>query len=149
MKKILGIFAIVFILCACSSTSLNGTYKFKDLTICYPDDANLNGKIYSTYSAALNGEDFFITIDKIINDKGYSFKEMMNKIEQSAIFDKKCDRIVNDDKHVIYKYDDYALVSLYQGSDNSYYCLIAQGDKDSLKENYSWILKSFKNIKIA
>ena len=39
-------------------------------------------------------------------------------------------------------------VESYMGNDNSYYSLIAQGEKEALETNYNWILKAFKNIKV-
>lgn len=41
MKKILSVVALSLFLFACSSTTSLSTYKFKDLTIEYPSDMNI------------------------------------------------------------------------------------------------------------
>ena len=69
--------------------------------------------------------------------------------ESTVIFEDGCTLLVNDNKHAIYRYDDYGLACIYMGNGKSVYSLIALGDMDALKDNYDWILKSFKNIKVS
>ena len=146
MKKLLCIF-LLLTLFACAD-SMDYSYKFKDLTINIPVDVVLESKAWTGDYTDLNGNDYVITMQKLHNKNNLSFYDLRKQYENSAIFESGCTLITNDNKHAVYKYDDCGLACIYMGSDNSYYSLIAQGEKEALKTNYEWILKAFKNIKV-
>ena len=104
---------------------------------------------YSFYPSCANKDFYLIKIQELYNKDSQSFSDLRKWYESTAPFEGGCTLLANDNKHAIYRYDDYGLACIYMGSDNSYYSLIAQGDKDALKDNYDWILKSFKNIKVS
>lgn len=149
MKKVISIIVFSLFLFACSSTTSLSTYKFKDLTIEYPSDISLEKKVLSSNTVDLRSNNYLIKIQKFYNDDNLSFNDLRKWYESTVIFESGCSLLVNDDKHAIYQYDDYGLACIFLGTDNSYYCLYAQGDMDALKDNYNWILKSFKNINVS
>ncbi len=146
MKKTIAIILLALLLFGCSQ--LDDSYTFSDLTISYPSNLNLKGKVTATYNASVSNDDLNITIEKLINDDNYSFKEIKEKLEGSynAIFE-KVEKIKDNNKYAIYKTNDYSLTGLYYKDDKTYYVVITQ-DSDSLKDNYDWLLKSFKEVKI-
>lgn len=146
MKKFLCIF-LLLTLFACAN-SLDYSYKFKDLTINIPVDVVLESKVLTGNDTDLRGDDYLIKIQKLYNKDNLSFYDLRKQYEKIAIFESGCTLITNDNKHAVYKYDDCGLACIYMGSDNSYYSLITQGEKEALKTNYEWILKAFKNIKV-
>lgn len=146
MKKFLCIF-LLLTLFACAN-SLDYSYKFKDLTINIPVDVVLESKVLTGNDTDLRGDDYLIKIQKLYNKDNLSFYDLRKSYENSVIFENGCTLITNDNKHAVYKYGDCGLVCIYMGNDNSYYSLIAQGEKEVLKTNYEWILKAFKNIKV-
>lgn len=146
MKKFLCIF-LLLMLFACAD-SLDYSYKFKDLTINIPVDVALESKVLTGNDTDLRGDDYLIKIQKLYNKDNLSFYDLRKSYENSVIFESGCTLITNDNKHAVYKYGDCGLACIYMGSDNSYYSLIAQGEKEALKTNYNWILKAFKNIKV-
>ena len=146
MKKFLCIF-LLLTLSACAN-SLDYSYKFKDLTINIPVDVVLESKVLTGNDTDLRGDDYLIKIQKLYNKDNLSFYDLRKSYENSAIFESGCTLITNDNKHAVYKYGDCGLACIYMGNDNSYYSLIAQGEKEALKTNYEWILKAFKNIKV-
>ncbi len=146
MKKFLCIF-LLLTLFACAN-SLDYSYKFKDLTINIPVDVVLESKVLTGNDTDLRGDDYLIKIQKLYNKDNLSFYDLRKSYENSVIFENGCTLITNDNKHAVYKYGDCGLACIYMGNDNSYYSLIAQGEKEALKTNYEWILKAFKNIKV-
>ena len=146
MKKFLCIF-LLLTLFACAN-SLDYSYKFKDLTINIPVDVVLESKVLTGNDTDLRGDDYLIKIQKLYNKDNLSFYDLRKSYENSVIFESGCTLITNDNKHAVYKYGDCGLACIYMGNDNSYYSLIAQGEKGALKTNYNWILKAFKNIKV-
>lgn len=146
MKKFLCIF-LLLTLFACAN-SLDYSYKFKDLTINIPVDVVLESKVLTGNDTDLRGDDYLIKIQKLYNKDNLSFYDLRKSYENSVIFESGCTLITNDNKHAVYKYGDCGLACIYMGNDNSYYSLIAQGEKEALKTNYEWILKAFKNIKV-
>lgn len=146
MKKFLCIF-LLLTLFACAN-SLDYSYKFKDLTINIPVDVVLESKVITGDYTDLRGDDYVITMQKLHNKNNLSFYDLRKQYENTAIFESGCILVTNDSKHAVYKYGDCGLACIYMGSDNSYYSLIAQGEKEALKTNYNWILKAFKNIKV-
>lgn len=146
MKKFLCIF-LLLTLFACAN-SLDYSYKFKDLTINIPVDVVLESKVLTGNDTDLRGDDYLIKIQKLYNKDNLSFYDLRKSYENSVIFESGCTLITNDNKHAVYKYGDCGLACIYMGNDNSYYSLIAQGEKEALKINYEWILKAFKNIKV-
>ena len=146
MKKFLCIF-LLLTLFACAN-SLDYSYKFKDLTINIPVDVVLESKVLTGNDTDLRGDDYLIKIQKLYNKDNLSFYDLRKSYENSVIFENGCALITNDNKHAVYKYGDCGLACIYMGNDNSYYSLIAQGEKEALKTNYNWILKAFKNIKV-
>lgn len=148
MKKTLYLFFILSFLSACSSKEIDTSYKFKDLTISYPSDIDMVGKVTNTYGATLASDDYFISIDKIINDNNLDFKKIKEELKNIAVFNNNIKTLVNDDKYAIYEYGENGLVGVYLDEANDYYVLIAQGEKDILKANYDWTLKAFKNVKV-
>lgn len=146
MKKFLCIF-LLLTLFACAS-SLDYSYKFKDLTINIPVDVVLESKVLTGNDTDLRGDDYLIKIQKLYNKDNLSFYDLRKSYENSVIFESGCTLITNDNKHAVYKYGDCGLACIYMGNDNSYYSLIAQGEKEALETNYNWILKAFKNIKV-
>ena len=146
MKKLLCIF-LLLTLFACAN-SLDYSYKFKDLTINIPVDVVLESKVLTGNDTDLRGDDYLIKIQKLYNKDNLSFYDLRKSYENSVIFESGCTLITNDNKHAVYKYGDCGLACIYMGNDNSYYSLIAQGEKEALKTNYEWILKAFKNIKV-
>lgn len=146
MKKFLCIF-LLLTLFACAN-SLDYSYKFKDLTIDIPVDVVLESKVLTGNDTDLRGDDYLIKIQKLYNKDNLSFYDLRKSYENSVIFENGCTLITNDNKHAVYKYGDCGLACIYMGNDNSYYSLIAQGEKEALKTNYEWILKAFKNIKV-
>lgn len=146
MKKFLCIF-LLLMLFACAN-SLDYSYKFKDLTINIPVDVVLESKVLTGNDTDLRGDDYLIKIQKLYNKDNLSFYDLRKSYENSVIFESGCTLITNDNKHAVYKYGDCGLACIYMGNDNSYYSLIAQGEKEALKTNYEWILKAFKNIKV-
>lgn len=146
MKKFLCIF-LLLTLFACAN-SLDYSYKFKDLTINIPVDVVLESKVLTGNDTDLRGDDYLIKIQKLYNKDNLSFYDLRKSYENSVIFESGCTLITNDNKHAVYKYGDCGLACIYMGNDNSYYSLIAQGEKEALKTNYEWILKTFKNIKV-
>ena len=146
MKKFLCIF-LLLTLFACAN-SLDYSYKFKDLTINIPVDVVLESKVLTGNDTDLRGDDYLIKIQKLYNKDNLSFYNLRKSYENSVIFESGCTLITNDNKHAVYKYGDCGLACIYMGNDNSYYSLIAQGEKEALKTNYEWILKAFKNIKV-
>ncbi|MCI7445005.1 MAG: hypothetical protein SO189_02895 [Erysipelotrichaceae bacterium] len=149
MKKILSVVALSLFLFACSSATSLSTYKFKDLTIEYPSDISIEKKVLSSDDVDLRGDNYLIKIQRFYNGDNQSFHDLRKQYETTAIFEEGCTLLVNDDKHAIYQYNDYGLACIFLGNNNHYYSLISQGDKDALKDNYDWILKSFKNIKVS
>lgn len=149
IKKIISIVAFSLFLFACSSTVSLSTYKFKDLTIEYPSDINIEKKVLASDNADLRGDNYLIKIQELYNKNNKTFSDLRKWYESTALFEGGCTLLVNDNKHAIYRYDDYGLACIYMGNGNSFYSLIAQGDMDALKDNYDWILKSFKNIKVS
>ena len=146
MKKFLCIF-LLLTLFACAN-SMDYSYKFKDLTINIPVDVVLESKVLTGNDTDLRGDDYLIKIQKLYNKDNLSFYDLRKSYENSVIFENGCALITNDNKHAVYKYGDCGLACIYMGNDNSYYSLIAQGEKEALKTNYNWILKAFKNIKV-
>ena len=146
MKKFLCIF-LLLTLFACAN-SLDYSYKFKDLTINIPVDVVLESKVLTGNDTDLRGDDYLIKIQKLYNKDNLSFYDLRKSYENSVIFESGCTLVTNDSKHAVYRYGDCGLACIYMGSDNSYYSLIAQGEKEALKTNYNWILKAFKNIKV-
>lgn len=146
MKKFLCIF-LLLTLFACAN-SLDYSYKFKDLTINIPVDVVLESKVLTGDDTDLRGDDYLIKIQKLYNKDNLSFYDLRKSYENSVIFESGCTLITNDNKHAVYKYGDCGLACIYMGNDNSYYSLIAQGEKEALKTNYEWILNAFKNIKV-
>lgn len=146
MKKFLCIF-LLLMLFACAN-SLDYSYKFKDLTINIPVDVVLESKVLTGNDTDLRGDDYLIKIQKLYNKDNLSFYDLRKSYENSVIFESGCTLVTNDSKHAVYKYGDCGLACIYMGNDNSYYSLIAQGEKEALKTNYEWILKAFKNIKV-
>ena len=146
MKKFLCIF-LLLTLFACAN-SMDYSYKFKDLTINIPVDVVLESKVLTGNDTDLRGDDYLIKIQKLYNKDNLSFYDLRKSYENSVIFENGCTLITNDNKHAVYKYGDCGLACIYMGNDNSYYSLIAQGEKEALKTNYEWILKAFKNIKV-
>lgn len=148
MKKTIVVIMLVLLLFGCKSTQLDDSYTFDDLTISYPSDLNLKGKVTATYNASISNDDLYITIEKLINDDNYSFKEIKEKLEESynAIFE-KVEKVKDSNKYAIYKTNDYCLTGLYYKDDKTYYVVITQ-DSDALKDNYDWLLQSFKEVKI-
>ena len=146
MKKFLCIF-LLLTLFACAD-SMDYSYKFKDLTINIPVDAVLESKVITGDYTDLRGDDYVITMQKLHNKNNLSFYDLRKQYENTAIFESGCTLVTNDSNHAVYKYGDCGLACIYMGSDNSYYSLIAQGEKEALKTNYNWILKAFKNIKV-
>lgn len=146
MKKFLCIF-LLLTLFACAN-SLDYSYKFKDLTINIPVDVVLESKVLTGNDTDLRGDDYLIKIQKLYNKDNLSFYDLRKSYENSVIFENGCTLITNDNKHAVYKYGDCGLACIYMGNDNSYYSLIAQGEKEALETNYNWILKAFKNIKV-
>lgn len=146
MKKFLCIF-LLLMLFACAN-SLDYSYKFKDLTINIPVDVALESKVLTGNDTDLRGDDYLIKIQKLYNKDNLSFYDLRKSYENSVIFESGCTLITNDSKHAVYKYGDCGLACIYMGNDNSYYSLIAQGEKEALETNYNWILKAFKNIKV-
>ena len=146
MKKLLCIF-LLLTLFACAN-SLDYSYKFKDLTINIPVDVVLESKVLTGNDTDLRGDDYLIKIQKLYNKDNLSFYDLRKSYENSVIFESGCTLITNDNKHAVYKYGDCGLACIYMGNDNSYYSLIAHGEKEALKTNYEWILKAFKNIKV-
>ena len=146
MKKFLCIF-LLLTLFACAN-SLDYSYKFKDLTINIPVNVVLESKVLTGNDTDLRGDDYLIKIQKLYNKDNLSFYDLRKSYENSVIFENGCTLITNDNKHAVYKYGDCGLACIYMGNDNSYYSLIAQGEKEALKTNYEWILKAFKNIKV-
>lgn len=132
---------------ACAN-SLDYSYKFKDLTINIPVDVALESKVLTGNDTDLRGDDYLIKIQKLYNKDNLSFYDLRKSYENSVIFESGCTLITNDSKHAVYKYGDCGLACIYMGNDNSYYSLIAQGEKEALETNYNWILKAFKNIKV-
>lgn len=154
MKKKIKLFLSIGLLMtcclfACSSTTSLSTYKFKDLTIEYPSDINIEKKVLTSDDVDLRGDNYLIKIQELYNKNNLSFADLRKHHESLPIFEDGCTLLVNDNKHAIYQYGDYGLSCIFLGNDNHYYSLIAQGDKDALKDNYDWILKSFKNIKVS
>lgn len=149
MKKIISIIAFSLFLFACSSTTSLSAYKFKDLTIEYPSDMNIEKKVLASDNVDLRGDNYLIKIQELYNKNNQSFSDLRKQYETTEIFEEGCTLLVNDNKHAIYQYGDYGLACILLGNDNHYYSLIAQGEKDALKDNYDWILKSFKNIKVS
>lgn len=149
MKKMISIVAFSLLLFACSSSTSLSTYKFKDLTIEYPSDMNIEKKVLASDNVDLRSNNYLIKIQELYNKDNLSFSDLRKQYESSAIFEGGCTLLANDNKHAIYRYGDYGLACIYMGSGNSFYSLIAQGDMDVLKDNYDWILKSFKNIKVS
>lgn len=149
MKKILSVVALSLFLFACSSVTSLSTYKFKDLTIEYPSDISIEKKVLSSDDVDLRGDNYLIKIQRFYNGDNQSFHDLRKWYESTAAFEDGCTLLVNDDKHAIYQYDDYGLACIFLGNNNHYYSLISQGDKYALKDNYDWILKSFKNIKVS
>lgn len=146
MKKFLCIF-LLLTLFACAN-SLDYSYKFKDLTINIPVDVVLESKVLTGNDTDLRGDDYLIKIQKLYNKDNLSFYDLRKSYENSVIFESGCTLVTNDSKHAVYKYGDCGLACIYMGNDNSYYSLIAQGEKEALETNYNWILKAFKNIKV-
>ena len=146
MKKFLCIF-LLLTLFACAN-SLDYSYKFKDLTINIPVDVVLESKVLTGNDTDLRGDDYLIKIQKLYNKDNLSFYDLRKQYEKIALFEDGCILVTNDSKHAVYKYGDCGLACIYMGNDNSYYSLIAQGEKEALKTNYEWILKAFKNIKV-
>ena len=146
MKRFLCIF-LLLTLFACAN-SFDYSYKFKDLTIDIPVDVVLESKVLTGNDTDLRGDDYLIKIQKLYNKDNLSFYDLRKSYENSVIFENGCTLITNDNKHAVYKYGDCGLACIYMGNDNSYYSLIAQGEKEALKTNYEWILKAFKNIKV-
>lgn len=146
MKKFLCIF-LLLTLFACAD-SMDYSYKFKDLTINIPVDVVLESKAITGDYTDLRGDDYVITMQKLHNKNNLSFYDLRKQYESIAIFESGCTLITNDNSHAVYKYGDCGLACIYMGNDNSYYSLIAQGEKEALKTNYNWILKAFKNIKV-
>ncbi len=146
MKKFLCIF-LLLTLFACAN-SLDYSYKFKDLTINIPVNVVLESKVLTGNDTDLRGDDYLIKIQKLYNKDNLSFYDLRKSYENSVIFENGCTLITNDNKHAVYKYGDCGLACIYMGNDNSYYSLIAQGEKEALETNYNWILKAFKNIKV-
>lgn len=146
MKKFLCIF-LLLTLFACAD-SMDYSYKFKDLTINIPVDVVLESKAITGDYTDLRGDDYVITMQKLHNKNNLSFYDLRKQYENTAIFESGCTLITNDNSHAVYKYGDCGLACIYMGNDNSYYYLIAQGEKEALKTNYNWILKAFKNIKV-
>ena len=146
MKKFLCIF-LLLTLFGCAN-SLDYSYKFKDLTINIPVDVVLESKVLTGNDTDLRGDDYLIKIQKLYNKDNLSFYDLRKSYENSVIFESGCTLITNDNKHAVYKYGDCGLACIYMGNDNSYYSLIAQGEKEALETNYNWILKAFKNIKV-
>ena len=132
---------------ACAN-SLDYSYKFKDLTINIPVDVVLESKVLTGNDTDLRGDDYLIKIQKLYNKDNLSFYDLRKSYENSVIFESGCTLVTNDSKHAVYKYGDCGLACIYMGNDNSYYSLIAQGEKEALETNYNWILKAFKNIKV-
>lgn len=124
------------------------SYKFKDLTINIPVDVVLESKVITGDYTDLRGDDYVISMQKLDNKDNLSFYDLRKWYENTAIFEGGCTLVTNDSKHAVYKYGDCCLACIYMSSDNSYYSLIAQGEKEALKTNYNWILKAFKNIKV-
>ena len=149
MKKIISIIVFSLFLFACSSTTSLSTYKFRDLTIEYPSDINIKTNVLTSNNVDLRSDNYVITTQRLYNKNNLSFADLRKHHESLPIFEDGCTLLVNDNKHAIYQYGDYGLSCIFLGNDNHYYSLIAQGDKDALKDNYDWILKSFKNIKIS
>ena len=149
MKKILSVVALSLFLFACSSATSLSKYKFKDLTIEYPSDISIEKKVLASDNVDLRGDNYLIKIQELYNKNNQSFHDSRKWYESTAAFEDGCTLLVNDDKHAIYQYDDYGLACIFLGNNNHYYSLISQGDKDALKDNYDWILKSFKNIKVS
>lgn len=149
MKKILSVVALSLFLFACSSATSLSKYKFKDLTIEYPSDISIEKKVLASDNVDLRGDNYLIKIQELYNKNNQSFHDLRKWYESTAAFEDGCTLLVNDDKHAIYQYDDFGLACIYLGNNNHYYSLISQGDKDALKDNYDWILKSFKNIKVS
>lgn len=146
MKKFLCIF-LLLTLFGCAN-SLDYSYEFKDLTINIPVDVVLESKVWTGDYTDLRGDDYVISMQKLDNKDNLSFYDLRKWYENTAIFEGGCTLVTNDSKHAVYKYGDCGLACIYMGSDNSYYSLIAQGEKEALKTNYKWILKAFKNIKV-
>lgn len=134
---------------ACSSTTSLSTYKFRDLTIEYPSDINIKTNVLTSNNVDLRSDNYVITTQRLYNKNNLSFADLRKHYESLPIFEDGCTLLVNDNKHAIYQYDDYGLACIFLGNDKHYYSLIAQGDKGALKDNYDWILKSFKNIKVS
>lgn len=110
---------------------------------------HFGGVFVKATTGRLNGGNYVITTQRLYNKNNLSFGDLRKHHESLPIFEDGCTLLVNDNKHAIYQYGDYGLSCIFLGNDNHYYSLIAQGDKDALKDNYDWILKSFKNIKIS
>ena len=134
MKKFLCIF-LLLTLFACAN-SLDYSYKFKDLTINIPVDVVLESKVLTGNDTDLRGDDYLIKIQKLYNKDNLSFYNLRKSYENSVIFESGCTLITNDNKHAVYKYGDCGLACIYMVNDNSYYSLIAKGEKEALKTNY-------------
>ncbi len=145
MKKLITVLLISLFLFGCQSDKFDASYTFSDLTISYPSDLNLKGKVTATYNAELENDDIYITIEKIINDDNYSFDELKQKFEETydAIFE-KVEKVKDSSKYAIYTSD--FITGLYY-DDDAYYVLIAQ-DSDGLKDNYDLIIQIFEEVKI-
>lgn len=149
MKKTVTILFLMVLLLGCGSTrQLDALYTFDDLTISYPSDLNLDGKITATYNASLKNDDLYITIEKIINDNNYSFDEIKSKFKETmSLAFEKVEKIKESNTQAIYKLNDYNIAGLYYKDDKTYYVVLTQ-ESDGLKDNYDWLLKSFKEVKV-
>lgn len=67
MKKILSVVALSLFLFACSSTTSLSTYKFKDLTIEYPSDMNIEKKVLASDNVDLRGDNYLIKFQELYN----------------------------------------------------------------------------------